>query len=71
MGFEYTGLLGIVLLAANVWAIISTVQSSATTGVKVLWIVLQVAGIFISGVGIIPTLIYFLAIRPKVKAQMQ
>ena len=40
MSLEYSGLLGIVLLAANVWAIISTVQSSATTGIKVLWVVL-------------------------------
>ena len=40
MSFEYSGFLGIVLLALNVWAIISTVQSSATTGMKVFWVVL-------------------------------
>jgi len=40
MGFEYSGLLGILVLAADVWAIINIVQSSATTGMKVVWVVL-------------------------------
>lgn len=33
-------LLGLLILIADVWAIISIVQSGASTGKKVLWIVL-------------------------------
>ena len=33
-------LIGIAILIADVWAIVSIFQSSATTGKKVLWIVL-------------------------------
>jgi hypothetical protein len=39
MGLEVTGLLGLLLLVANVYAIVKTVQSNATTGAKVAWIV--------------------------------
>ncbi len=37
---EITGLGGLILLIANVWAIIRTVQSNASTGKKTLWVVL-------------------------------
>jgi hypothetical protein len=40
MGVEVGGLLGLLLLILNVWAIIRIVQSAATTGSKVLWVVL-------------------------------
>ena len=40
MGIEVGGLLGILILIADIWAIVSVVQSSASTGKKVLWIVL-------------------------------
>ncbi|WP_200176503.1 hypothetical protein [Ectothiorhodospira shaposhnikovii] len=40
MGVEVTGLLSLILLIAIIWAIVSTVQSRAGTGAKVLWIVL-------------------------------
>lgn len=40
MGVEVTGLLSLLLLIADVWAIVRTVQSTAGTGSKVLWIVL-------------------------------
>ncbi|MCG5500092.1 PLD nuclease N-terminal domain-containing protein [Ectothiorhodospira lacustris] len=40
MGFEVTGLLGLILLIAVIWAVVSTIQSRAGTGAKVLWIVL-------------------------------
>ena len=40
MGMEVGGLLGLVLLVADVWAIVKTVQSGASTGAKVVWIVL-------------------------------
>ena len=39
MGLEIPGLLGLVLLVVNVYAIVKTVQSAATTGLKVAWIV--------------------------------
>lgn len=40
MGIEVGGLFGLLLLIANIWAIVKTVQSGASTGAKVLWIVL-------------------------------
>lgn len=40
MGIEIGGIFGLLLLVANVWAIVKTVQSGASTGAKVLWIVL-------------------------------
>ena len=40
MGIEVGGFFGLLLLIANVWAIVKTVQSGASTGAKVFWIVL-------------------------------
>lgn len=40
MRFDYNGFWGLLILIADIWAIVSVVQSSATTGRKVLWIVL-------------------------------
>lgn len=40
MEIEVNGFLGLVVLVANVWAIIQTFQSVATTGSKVFWTVL-------------------------------
>lgn len=40
MGIEFGGIIGLIILIANVWAIVKTIQSSASTGAKVLWIVL-------------------------------
>lgn len=34
------GFLGLVILILDIWAIINIVQSSASTGAKVLWVVL-------------------------------
>ena len=34
------GLLGLIILALDVWAIVSIIQSSASTGAKVLWTLL-------------------------------
>ena len=39
MGMEVGGLFGLLILIADVWAIIKTIQSGASTGSKVLWIV--------------------------------
>ena len=40
MGVEITGIGGLILLALNIWAIVSVVGSGATTGRKVLWVLL-------------------------------
>lgn len=40
MGIEFGGIIGLLILAADIWAIINVVQSGATTGKKVLWILL-------------------------------
>ena len=40
MHFEYGGLWGLLVLVADIWAIVSVVQSGLTTGKKVLWILL-------------------------------
>ena len=37
---EIGGLFGLLILAANVWAILNIFQSTSTTGSKALWIVL-------------------------------
>ena len=39
MGIEVGGLLGLIILIADIWAIIKTLESSASTGNKVLWVV--------------------------------
>jgi hypothetical protein len=39
MGIEVGGLLGLIILIADIWAIVKTLQSGASTGAKVLWIV--------------------------------
>jgi hypothetical protein len=40
MRFEYGGLFGLIILIADVWAIVNVVGSGSTTGKKVLWVVL-------------------------------
>ena len=40
MNIDITGIGGLLLLIADIWAIVSVVQSPASTGKKVLWIVL-------------------------------
>jgi hypothetical protein len=39
MEIEVGGIFGLLLLIADVWAIINVVQSSRSTGVKVIWVV--------------------------------
>lgn len=38
MGIEVGGIFGLIVLVLNIWAIVKTVQSGASTGAKVLWI---------------------------------
>jgi hypothetical protein len=40
MGIEVGGILGLLILIADVWAIVNIAQSGAPAGNKVLWIVL-------------------------------
>lgn len=40
MGIEVGGLFGLLILIANLYAIVKIIQSTASTGTKVLWIVL-------------------------------
>ena len=49
MRFEYGGILGLLGLAADIWAILNVFQSSASNGTKVVWtlviLVLPVLGL--------------------------
>ena len=40
MGIEVGGILGLIVLILDIWAIVKTLGSSAGTGAKVLWIVI-------------------------------
>ena len=40
MDFGISGIFGILVLIADIWAILNIAQSSASTGHKALWIVL-------------------------------
>jgi hypothetical protein len=42
MGIEVGGVLGLVILILDVYAIIKTIGSGASTGSKILWVVLIV-----------------------------
>ena len=39
MGIEVGGLIGLIVLIADIWAIVNVFQSSASTVAKVIWIV--------------------------------
>ncbi|MEQ8711021.1 MAG: PLDc N-terminal domain-containing protein [Rhodospirillales bacterium] len=40
MGIEVGGIIGLLILIADVWAIVNVIGSSAGTGAKVFWIIL-------------------------------
>jgi hypothetical protein len=42
MNANVNGIWGLIVLAADVWAIVNIFQSSATTGTKVLWTLLVI-----------------------------
>lgn len=42
MMFELSGILGLVILALDIWAILHVAGSSASTGAKVFWILLVI-----------------------------
>ena len=51
MGIDTGGIIGLLILAADIWAIVNVVQSRAGNGAKVLWIlailVLPVIGLLV------------------------
>ena len=40
MGSTFNGLIGLIILALDIWAIINVIKSGAGTGAKVLWVLL-------------------------------
>jgi hypothetical protein len=42
LDLPFNGLLGLLVLIADIWAIINIVQSGATNGKKALWVILVV-----------------------------
>jgi hypothetical protein len=38
MGFDYNGIIGLIVLALDIWAIVTIVQGGGPTDRKVLWI---------------------------------
>ena len=42
MGSSLSGLVGLVILALDIWAIVNVIKSSAETGMKILWVLLIV-----------------------------
>jgi hypothetical protein len=42
MGSGFNGLVGLIILALDIWAIINVLKSGAETGMKILWVLLTV-----------------------------
>ncbi|EPL04207.1 PLDc N-terminal domain-containing protein [Pseudomonas sp. TH05] len=40
MGSTFNGLIGLIILALDIWAIINVLKSSAETGMKIIWVLL-------------------------------
>ncbi|KGF66822.1 hypothetical protein LL06_25935 [Hoeflea sp. BAL378] len=40
MGFEYSGILGIIILILDIWAILQIIKGGGSTGSKLLWILI-------------------------------
>ena len=40
MGFEYNGVIGLIILALDIWAIVTILQGRGKTERKVLWILI-------------------------------
>ena len=40
MGSTFNGLIGLIILALDIWAIINVLKSGAETGMKILWVLL-------------------------------
>ena len=42
MGSTFNGLVGLIILALDIWAILNVLKSGAETGMKILWVLLIV-----------------------------
>ncbi|MFP5428262.1 MAG: PLDc N-terminal domain-containing protein [Gammaproteobacteria bacterium] len=40
MGSTFNGLVGLIILALDIWAIVNVLKSAAEVGIKVLWMLL-------------------------------
>ena len=40
MGSTFNGLIGLIILALDIWAIINVIKSGAGAGAKILWVLL-------------------------------
>jgi len=40
MGFDYAGIVGLIILALDLWAIVSIVQGRGPMNTKLLWIII-------------------------------
>ena len=40
MGSTFNGLVGLIILALDIWAIINVLKSNVGTGMKILWVLL-------------------------------
>lgn len=40
MGSTFNGLIGLIILALDIWAIINVLKSSAEVGMKIIWVLL-------------------------------
>ncbi|MBH3428737.1 MAG: PLDc N-terminal domain-containing protein [Pseudomonas sp.] len=40
MGSTFNGLVGLIILALDIWAIINVLKSGASVGIKIVWILL-------------------------------
>ncbi|RZA25793.1 MAG: hypothetical protein EOP02_11865, partial [Proteobacteria bacterium] len=40
MGSTFNSLIGLIILALDIWAVINVIKSGASTGAKVLWVLL-------------------------------
>ncbi|CEL28475.1 MULTISPECIES: PLDc N-terminal domain-containing protein [Pseudomonas] len=40
MGSTFNGLIGLIILALDIWAIINVLKSGVSTGMKIVWVLL-------------------------------
>jgi len=61
MGVEVGGLIGLIILVADIWAIVNVFQSGTSTGAKVLWVVVILV------LPVVGLIIWLLAGRPGLR----
>ena len=63
MSIQVSGVLGLLILIFDIWAIVQTLQSPASTGTKVMWIVLILLLPFIG-------LVFWFFMGPRTRAAL-